>query len=131
MKTIFNIIFLTVTLSFLSTMTSHNLFAQSQFYLSEVWDMDGGETPIFYKNASTTDVMRNVYVVGSTTNTGSGNDILVQKFNRDGELLWEQSYDGGPNLQDMGTDVFVDNQMNVYVTGAATQTHKTILIWWF
>jgi len=83
--------------------------------------------PIFYKNASTTDDQRNVYVVGSTNNGSSGNDILIQKFNKFGDLLWEQSFNGGANAEDIGADVFVDASYNVYVTGGATQTTQNNL----
>jgi hypothetical protein len=48
--------------------------AQSQFYLSEVWDGLGGEMAMFYRNASTTDDLRNVYVVGE--NIGFGTNTL-------------------------------------------------------
>jgi subtilisin family serine protease len=106
---------------------SYRANAQSQFYLSEVWDMDGGTMPIFYKNASTTDNLRNVYVVGSTNNGSSGNDILIQKFNKFGDLLWEQSFDGGANAEDIGADIYVDASYNVYVTGGATQTTQNNL----
>ena len=108
---------------------SHRTSAQSfsQFYLSEVWDKEGGSMPVFYRNASTTDAQNNVYVVGSTTNVLTSNDILVQKFSPEGELLWEHSFDGGANLQDMGTGVFVDDSNNVYITGAATQNSQNNL----
>jgi subtilisin family serine protease len=101
--------------------------SQSQFYLSEVWDMEGGTMPFFYKNASTTDDQRNVYVVGSTNNGSNGNDILIQKFNKLGDLLWEQSFNGGANAEDIGADIFVDASYNVYVTGGATQTTQNNL----
>jgi len=67
-------------LFFMLIFFSYKANSQTQFYLSEVWDMDGGTMPIFYKNASTTDDQRNVYVVGSTNNGSSGNDILIQKL---------------------------------------------------
>ena len=108
---------------------SHRASSQSfsQFYLSEVWDEEGGAMPVFYRNSSTTDAQNNVYVVGSTTNAFSSNDILVQKFSQEGELLWEHSFDGGANLQDMATGLFVDDSNNVYITGAATQNSQNNL----
>jgi hypothetical protein len=89
---------------------SHSVCAQSQFYLSEVWDEEGGAMPIFYRTATTTDNLKNVYVVGATATDSSGYDIFIQKFNSKGILLWEQTFDGGANLDDMGADVFCQLQ---------------------
>ena len=100
---------------------SHKTNAQSQFYLSEVWDEEGGSMPIFYRTATTTDDVGDVYVVGSTVTDTSGYDIFVQKFKRGGDLIWERTFDGGANQDDYGVEIFVDNSYNVYVTGGATQ----------
>ena len=100
---------------------SYRANAQSQFYLSEVWDKDGGTMPMFYKSASVLDNQRNVYVVGSTATDSSGFDILIQKFSPIGVLLWETTFDGGTNLDDYGVALYVDDDYQVFVTGAATQ----------
>jgi subtilisin family serine protease len=94
-------------------------YGQSQTYLSEYWTGQGGEMAIFYQNVTKTDAQRNVYVAGSTLNTSNNNDIILQKFNRDGDLLWEQTFNGAANMDDMAADMFVDNSMNIYVTGTS------------
>ncbi len=77
--------------------------------------------PIFYRNSSVTDNLNNVYVVGSTASTTNEYDILVQKFDFKGLLLWENTFDGGAQLDDMGVALYVDDNYHVYVTGAAIQ----------
>lgn len=111
-----NIAVLTLTIAFNIT-----VFGQGQTFLSEVWTGEGGEMAVFYRNATTTDNFRNVYVAGSTLNTNNNNDIIVQKFDRDGNLLWQQTFNGAANMDDMAADIFVDNNYNVYVTGTSIQ----------
>lgn len=80
---------------------------------------------MFYKNTTTTDNLRNVYVAGSTINQLGNHDILIQKFDPKGILLWEHSFNGDANMDDMAADVFVDNEYNVYVSGVAVQSINT------
>ena len=96
---------------------SHRASAQSfsQFYLSEVWDEEGGAMPVFYRNSSTTDAQNNVYVVGSTTNAFTSNDILVQKFSQEGELDWTYIDAELPDIQQF-TDATRVNRWKVTAT---------------
>lgn len=107
------------------------LFGQGyQPFFSETWLRTGGEMAMFYKSATTTDNLNNVYVVGATFNTTSSpltHDIIIQKFNNKGTLLWQKTFDGNAGLDDMASDVFVDNDYNVYVTGASTDNSNNDL----
>lgn len=89
----------------------------TQTLLSESWTGSGGLGVMFYKSTTKTDASRNVYVVGSTINNSNNSDIQIQKFNRSGVLLWNQTYAGYAGMNDIGTDVFIDNSLNVFVTG--------------
>jgi len=93
------------------------LFSQGQPFFSENWNKHGGETAMFYRNATTTDNQRNIYVAGATINGNGNHDILIQKLNPRGDLIWEATYNGYANMDDASADIFVDNQLNVYVTG--------------
>jgi hypothetical protein len=95
------------------------VLSQSQTFISELWSGQGGEMAVFYKNKTVTDNIRNVYVTGSTLNLDGNIDIIVQKFSRGGNLLWQQTFNGNANMDDMASDIFVDNDYNVYVTGAS------------
>ncbi|MBW7867098.1 MAG: hypothetical protein H3C31_02100 [Brumimicrobium sp.] len=95
------------------------IYSQDQPFLSEYWTNAGGETAMFYRSTTTTDNQGNVYVAGSTINLDGNHDILLQKFDEKGILLWEQTYNGAANMDDAASDVFVDNFYNVYITGTA------------
>lgn len=94
-------------------------FSQEQTYLSESWSGQGGEMAVFYQNVTKTDIQRNVYVAGSTLNDDNNNDIILQKFDPNGNLLWQETFNGAANMDDMAADMFVDDAMNIYITGTS------------
>jgi subtilisin family serine protease len=97
------------------------VFGQDQVYFSETWTQDGGESALFYKNSSTTDNIGNVYMAGSAININNNHDIIVQKFDPDGGLLWEETFNGAANMDDFAADIFVDDNYNVFVTGSSVK----------
>ena len=98
---------------------------QGQPYLSESWNKQGGKSAVFYKNATATDNQRNVYVAGTTINQAGNHDIFIQKLNPKGALIWEVSYNGNANMDDGAAAIFVDNEYNIYVTGAVVNSLST------
>lgn len=74
-----------------------------------------------------TDGQGNVYVTGSTYSattdiTASTADILTVKYDASGAKLWESVYNGIGNGYDGGSDIIVDKDGFVYVTGASFGT---------
>lgn len=59
----------------------------------------------------------NVYVTGSTNQTGSGFDITTIKYNSAGQEKWIHRYAGNGNAWDQGNAIEVDETGNVYVAG--------------
>lgn len=112
---------LTTVLTSLFLIGNGKILAQyQQTLMSESWVGTGGQNLNFYHNVTETDPSRNVYVAGSTINTSGNSDIIVQKFDSDGDLLWQQVFNGSANLNDMSAGLFIDNSNNVYVTGTVT-----------
>lgn len=82
------------------------------------WVTYQGAQYMFQEAASTTDPLRNVYVIGSTVN-GLGNyDILVVKYDRNGVELWNDQIDGSYGGDDFAADLVIDGSGDLIVTGA-------------
>jgi len=58
-----------------------------------------------------------VLAVGSTPGAGRYADLLVLKYDGDGNLLWDRAFNGGPFASDGGLCVAVDRDGNVYAGG--------------
>ena len=53
------------------------------------------------------DTAGNIYVVGSTVSSKSGSDILTQKYNSSGNLVWSTTYGKSGQYSDQGIAVTV------------------------
>lgn len=60
-----------------------------------------------------------IYVAGSL---GGSADINVVKFDSNGNVAWDRSYDGPLGSTDIGTDIALDALGNVYVSGTELAT---------
>jgi uncharacterized delta-60 repeat protein len=64
------------------------------------------------------DGLGNVCVSGSSYGSAkTGHDFITLKYDTNGNLLWEKSYNGPGNGDDRATAIAVDAAGNVYVTG--------------
>jgi hypothetical protein len=65
----------------------------------------------------------NLYICGATQqNPGQGYDYYVAKVDNTLTILWEQTIDGGSNLNDFGKAIKLDGSGNVYLTGVTTHS---------
>jgi uncharacterized delta-60 repeat protein len=67
-------------------------------------------------NAIAVDGSGNVYVTGWSIGSDSSTDIVTIKYDSQGNEKWKSIWDSGEG-DDEGTDLTVDDQGNVYVTG--------------
>ena len=75
------------------------------------------------------DAQDNIIVTGYVWN-GLNKDIHTVKYDQDGNLLWEHTFDGPARSDDAATALTVDNLNNVYVAGYtanASGTHYLVL----
>jgi hypothetical protein len=67
--------------------------------------------------AITTDSNGYVYITGRSEGDGTGEDYVTIKYDLNGTELWAARYNGPGDKTDWPTDITVDLQGNVYVTG--------------
>ena len=65
------------------------------------------------------DVFHNVYVTGWSYGEGTGYDYATVKYDREGNQLWAQRYNGPADGEDIAGFLALDDSGNVYVTGTS------------
>ncbi len=91
---------------------------------AELWRREiSGTAGSGYALAVAVDGAGNVVAAGATTNTGTGGDFTVIKFNGNtGAELWRQVINGTANGSDEATAVAVDGAGNVVAAGSTRNT---------
>ncbi len=70
----------------------------------------------------TVDALNNIYLTGLTTQLFGGradSNYGTVKYDPSGNQQWIRFYDGPNNSVDVARSVYVDNSMNVYITGSS------------
>ena len=93
-----------------------------QFYVNKEWAIQTGLPDALDWSASVLDHEDNIIIVGNTLVQPNDPDILITKFDKDGNVLWEQLYAGPANAQDYGVGVVADQNGTLYVAGVITTT---------
>jgi hypothetical protein len=87
----------------------------------EEWNTTSGTQNNFQRTIIRSKIMGGTtyyYVCGSTLNASGNYDILIQKKNAAGNVIWSQIYNGVGNSNDYGYDLQVSNAGSVYVCGS-------------
>ncbi len=70
----------------------------------------------------------NHIVYGSSVGAGSLNDIVIFKYDPQGNTIWEQRFNGEGNSTDVVTSACVDNSGNSYITGYTADSDLALKI---
>jgi len=92
----------------------------------EDWATYKGTQNMFFKNFTTTDLNRNVFVAGATLNASGDYDILLTKYDTEGVEQWTQQYAGAGNGDDVATSLCFDNNGNIYLTGTVFESTSQV-----
>ena len=66
------------------------------------------------------DSEENIYVAGATNSVTTGDDMIILKYDSNGNLLWVAQYDGPIQSGERSHDFVVDEEDNIYLTGYTT-----------
>lgn len=75
---------------------------------------------------STIDPVGHLITVGNTLQAPGNTDILITKYDGNGQLFWQHAINGSANGHDYGTAVTTDMQGNVYVAGAVSTVNSLL-----
>ncbi len=82
----------------------------SDFYNGSAGNMDSAQSLAIDKSL-------NVIVAGNVTNTITGSDIVIIKYDVDGNIIWERVHDY-QNGVDLLQDMSIDDNSNIIITGS-------------
>jgi hypothetical protein len=71
-------------------------------------------------SASAFDASGNIIVVGNSMVAPGNPDILLTKYDRNGDVIWSTTYGGSAGAQDYGAALTTDQYGNIYVAGVIT-----------
>ena len=97
-----------------------SLFAQPEWILNYSGAGQFEDSPV----AIAVDIPGNVYIAGYVYDTDSSSRCVTIKYDKHGEERWARYY-GDPNLVNGATDIAVDKDQDVYVTGYSYDTDST------
>ena len=69
-----------------------------------------------------TDDLSNVYVAGYTVNPATSQDFVIIKYNSEGIVQWQRTFDGTAGMEDLPVKIAIDRLGFVYVTGSTMES---------
>src|ERR1041384_3948622 len=109
MKTILtSAVFLLLSCAFADAQTT-------QTFINKLWEDQTGNPDTIDYAATTIDNHKHTVICGNTLN-GLMTDILLAKYDGDGNLLWQTTYDDN-GYSDYGTAITVDADDTIYIAG--------------
>jgi hypothetical protein len=109
---------------FILALSCTTISAQEETRVFEEWAKQKGEQNMVHHSRTVTDQDKNVYVIGSTINTNLDYDIMVVKYDRKGNELWEDIISGSASGDDHGLDLILDEQGRLIITGTVLNTNS-------
>lgn len=80
------------------------------------WDRTWGGAASESISSIYIDSLDNVYITGKARSFGISDDVFVVKYDIQGNLIWNRTW-GSTTENDYGSDLFVDEQGNIFIAG--------------
>lgn len=90
------------------------LFANAQNTATTVWTAAFGLQDTVLKIPTVVDGLKNLYVAGSTIDASTGPNILLAKYDENGNPKWNVTYSGAGYHRDQATAIAIDNNFKYY-----------------
>jgi len=111
-----------IKIQFIITLTLVLILSQSinaQIVINKDWEINFGTPDTIDVAETVIDFEGNLITTGNTIVAGQNANILTTKYDQDGNVLWQQSYNYSGASKDYGTCITTDNFGNIYVAGAS------------
>ncbi len=97
------------------------LFAQ-QTYVNGNWDRVTGTVGVIHRTASALDNNQNLIVVSNTVNSSNNTDVLITKYNPQGDELWQQTFDGTAHGNDYAVQLKINSANEIFVASTLEES---------
>ncbi len=111
-----------IKIQFLTILTLVIFFSQSinaQTVINKEWEIYFGTPDTIDIVETVIDFEGNLITTGNTIVTGQNANILTTKYDQDGTILWQQSFNYSGASKEYGTCITTDDVGNIYVAGAS------------
>ena len=112
MKSPFKLMLLTILIPFASKTYSQKTFINTE------WASSSGIVSSIDRTASKIDNLNNLVVVSNTVNNAGNSDVFLAKYDGEGLLLWQKTYNGTANDDDYGVQLTINNSNEILVAAA-------------
>lgn len=100
------------------------ILAKAQTASTPLWTSAFGLQDTVIKIPTAIDSLKQLYVAGSNIDSITGADILLTKYNENGDTLWTATFTGTGNHRDQATSIAIDDNYNI-ILGGFTYTNST------
>lgn len=87
-------------------------------YVNREWENSTGEVGTIQRTVSSIDNNENLIVVSNKINSFNNTDVLITKYNPDGVILWQETYNGSANGDDYGVQLKINNDNEIFIAAA-------------
>ena len=108
MKTFVTVLLLTASIA----ISAQDL---TQTFLNQNWVSINGLPEVVDWSASVLDSQRNLYITGNKATSSGGTNLTLTKYDRHGDILWEEEYNNPTDGNDYGTALTNDNAGDIVV----------------
>ncbi|TVR37648.1 MAG: T9SS C-terminal target domain-containing protein [Cryomorphaceae bacterium] len=100
---------------------STSIIAQdlTQTFLNQNWVSINGLPEVVDWSASVVDSQRNLYITGNKATSNEGTNLTLTKYDRHGDILWEEEYNNPTDGNDYGTALIIDHSGDIVVVGTS------------
>lgn len=107
-----------ITTSILFLLLIINPVFSQETFVNKEWENTIGTVGTVKRTVSAMDNSGNLIVVSNTINSSNNTDVLIIKYSQEGDILWQNTYNGQGNGDDYGVQIKINNSNDIFVASA-------------